>query len=168
MGYNQFNRHIIFTPTTKECSWCLEVKPHSEFHKDANNRYKLAYYCKPCAISKSRAHHNNRKNDIKYKTAKKNDYIKHIHGITLVEYNEKLRMQDYKCAICSINIENKGHYDHCHKTGKYRAFLCSNCNRGLGHFQDSKEILSNAIDYLNKHTSNVDTGKEVTNDYRPH
>jgi hypothetical protein len=41
--------------------------------------------------------------------------------------------------------------DHCHETGEFRGFLCSNCNLGLGKFKDDPEILLNAIAYLQGH-----------------
>lgn len=42
--------------------------------------------------------------------------------------------------------------DHCHRTGKWRAILCSEHNRALGMFHDSFEELQAAIDYIQKWT----------------
>jgi hypothetical protein len=39
--------------------------------------------------------------------------------------------------------------DHDHLSGKFRGYLCMNCNLGLGKFMDDPEILSQAISYLN-------------------
>ena len=41
--------------------------------------------------------------------------------------------------------------DHCHETGEFRGFLCTNCNTGLGKFTDDPDILLNAIAYLQGH-----------------
>ena len=60
-----------------------------------------------------------------------------------------------RCAICGIlesDCKTGLHVDHCHLTGRLRGHLCSNCNRGLGHFGDSVEILQDAIGYLEKST----------------
>lgn len=38
--------------------------------------------------------------------------------------------------------------DHCHKTGRFRGWLCDNCNGSLGHLGDTVEGLEKAIDYL--------------------
>lgn len=38
--------------------------------------------------------------------------------------------------------------DHDHESGKFRGYLCMNCNLGLGKFMDDPEILANAIKYL--------------------
>lgn len=48
---------------------------------------------------------------------------------------ELLEAQDYKCALCDINLfDNPSNacVDHCHKSGFVRDVLCRNCNRGEG------------------------------------
>lgn len=52
------------------------------------------------------------------------------------------------CSIC--NSTHNLHVDHCHKTNKYRGILCQKCNRALGFFQDSRELLLKAIEYIDK------------------
>ena len=83
------------------------------------------------------------------------NYVNRIYGITLKEYNTKLRSQNNECAIChcSIGVKNgaKKALDHDHKTGKLREFLCSNCNTALGLFRDSILTLESAIKYLKRH-----------------
>lgn len=73
-------------------------------------------------------------------------------GITLEQYNDILKKQGGKCAICGTDRIPKGKkmlfVDHCHKTNKVRGILCHNCNMGLGHFMDNVESLKNAIAYL--------------------
>jgi len=78
---------------------------------------------------------------------------------------------DHRCDICGKSEDdlpsnfggagrgNKGfsrritpwRLDHCHETGGFRGFLCSNCNTGLGAFKDDAAILMNAISYLEAH-----------------
>jgi len=77
--------------------------------------------------------------------------IRKKYGITLDEYNVMLKAQDNKCAICNNEDEVKGRklaIDHCHTTGSVRGLLCGKCNRALGLFYDNRELLHNAIQYL--------------------
>jgi len=50
------------------------------------------------------------------------------------------------CSIC-FN-QSKLVRDHNHKTGKNRGLLCDWCNRGLGFFRDSSDILRRAAIYV--------------------
>lgn len=77
-----------------------------------------------------------------------------ILNMTYEKYEEMLKDQDYKCAICSKDHTDskKLHVDHCHVTGKARGLLCNNCNNGMGKLGDSIERLKNTIKYLEKNT----------------
>lgn len=85
--------------------------------------------------------------------------LKTIYGITIEQYDQILVDQKYKCAIeaCPnmLDLGRATHLDHSH-TGdmKVRGILCAGCNKGLGHFNDSAEILRSAADYINKHHPN--------------
>lgn len=78
--------------------------------------------------------------------------LKHRYGITTDDYRELLAKQNDVCAIClRPEKEKRKRYlsiDHCHKTNKVRGLLCDTCNKGLGHFQDSPELLNRAVNYL--------------------
>lgn len=150
---NQYTAVSYITDTHKQCSWCFEIKEHSEFHKDKNNKRGkgLTYYCKICATQKTRAHHAKHKNSEDYNSRKRNSYFKTKYQLTLSQRDELLKKQEGKCAICSTSLKETGgstHTDHCHTTGKVRGILCTNCNRGLGHFKDSITNLEAAISYL--------------------
>lgn len=74
-------------------------------------------------------------------------------GLTSLQYDAMLAAQDFKCAVCMTADPGLGrgwHVDHCHTKGHVRGLLCNSCNVGLGHFRDSPEILSNAIEYLKR------------------
>lgn len=172
-GANKYTAYTYVTDTHKRCSFCGEIKPHVDFHKDSKNIYGrgLAYYCKECANKKSREHHSIRvKTDALYKQNKKDSYIKARYGLSLQDYKDKLAQQE-TCAICGVKLSTDDpntHLDHCHKTGKIRDFLCGNCNRGIGSFHDEIWKLEKAIQYLKSHNSNVDTVKEVLVNDNPH
>ena len=74
------------------------------------------------------------------------------------EFENRLREQGGKCAICGIILKLHGAYndsaclDHCHVTHKIRGILCRKCNLGLGDFKDSLGILLKAVEYKRKHS----------------
>lgn len=39
-------------------------------------------------------------------------------------------------------------FDHCHTTGKFRGWICQQCNHALGHVRDDPVRLSKLITYL--------------------
>ena len=67
------------------------------------------------------------------------------------------RAQRGQCAICETGLLRRSrhpraaHLDHCHRTGKVRAWLCSRCNVGIGGFHDDAALLARAAAYLRKH-----------------
>jgi len=79
--------------------------------------------------------------------------IEKKYGITEDQYNEIWIEQCGRCAICKKHEQELGkvlYIDHCHSTGKVRGLLCQKCNTGIGLLFDDKEILLNAIKYLEK------------------
>lgn len=76
------------------------------------------------------------------------NYKRQTHALVREDY---LKRQKGRCAVCLTKI-TKGatNYalDHDWKTGANRGVLCGHCNRSLGHFCDSPELLRRAADYL--------------------
>lgn len=74
------------------------------------------------------------------------------YGIKPLEWRFLLFQQKGKCPICFTEIldhpDHTNATDHNHKTGKIRGILCSHCNKGLGFFKDSPELLLKAAQYL--------------------
>lgn len=52
------------------------------------------------------------------------------------------------CEICGTTPNIALHLDHCHASGKFRGWLCANCNLGLGNFRDRPDLFLAAITYL--------------------
>lgn len=52
------------------------------------------------------------------------------------------------CGICGVSTGRRLDIDHNHTTGKVRGVLCYPCNLGIGAFNDSVEVLSSALRYL--------------------
>ena len=85
--------------------------------------------------------------------ARKDANFRRRYGITLAAYDNLLRAQGGGCAICGRSpdeFKRAFAIDHDHKTGVIRGILCPDCNRGLGGFHDSPELLRKAADFLEK------------------
>lgn len=86
--------------------------------------------------------------------------LKINYGLTPEDRVAMLEAAGYKCEICDREVllptagcgKDNANIDHDHSTGKVRGILCGHCNKGLGHFLDSKELLSRAISYLSVRT----------------
>lgn len=152
----------------RKCTQCLEVKPPDGFPRDRGRPDGRGQYCKPCAAKKSdkrrrvthpevfaaqrkASYRKNRQTLRRYK-------LKVNFGITLEQYGEMLALQDGKCALCKEPETATANgrlmelaVDHDHATGEVRSLLCGNCNKGLGNFKDSPELLAAAILYLRSH-----------------
>jgi hypothetical protein len=81
------------------------------------------------------------------------------YGIDLAKYQEMLLAQNGVCAICFkpetsvVNGKIKPlAVDHCHNSEKIRGLLCARCNQAVGLFGEDVNVLSNAIEYLRKHS----------------
>lgn len=87
--------------------------------------------------------------------------MKRKYGITPDQYIGIYWEQGGRCAICQARLQRlqidggdvtdpgrRAALDHDHETDKIRGLLCTQCNAGLGMFQDSPRILANAIAYL--------------------
>ena len=82
-----------------------------------------------------------------------------LYGLTPEDYQLMFNNQNGVCAICKKpeSVLNKTGtvrnlaVDHCHITGKVRGLLCTNCNIALGKFQDDKNLLRDALSYLEVH-----------------
>ena len=140
---------------SKRCSKCRVVKPLTEFTKDASghSRDGLKYHCKRCAIEYT----NNwkRNNPVTRKLSNRKTKVKLKYGATPETIRLMLEAQNFTCAVCPAPIsfsatskKQKPHIDHCHDTGVVRGLLCLTCNTGLGMFQDSRQLLLAAMNYL--------------------
>lgn len=92
----------------------------------------------------------------------RNVYLLRHYGLTLAQYESMVEEQDGQCAICleegflmAEHHKAKLVVDHCHTGGQVRGLLCHNCNRALGLFQDSQEILLRAVEYLKKGSETI-------------
>ena len=127
------------TVDAKVCRNCEEEKPISEFHKNYSQYGGVASICKDCA------------------------YLANLMTKYKIEDIEPLIAErDGLCDICKKPFGKRPYVDHDHACcptdytcGKcFRGLLCSSCNMGLGHFQDSVISMSNAVSYISSYNSN--------------
>ena len=157
----------------RHCTGCNTTKEITEFVKDKYDKSGYTYKCKICRREASykwnranpdKVKETNLKNRQKRKEfysspegiiSSRKSHLKRIYGLTLEEFNEKLKSQNNVCAICdNYNTRDKHGVmavDHNHITNKIRGLLCFKCNSALGNFNDNKELLIKAIKYLEKY-----------------
>lgn len=115
---------------------------------------------KYCSIKCRNAYHNAHggkryRDSEKGKVTSRRWRLKTDFNLSLEEFDERLKSQDYSCKICSrTNFTGYNwHVDHCHDTNQVRGILCSKCNQALGLFDDSINSLERAKEYLENFTA---------------
>jgi len=168
------------TKTKKFCNGCNRWKKHEKFGKSSKSKHGLHWQCKECINKKNkekyardpsmsialsaayqRKQRQMRDDVISGKAASVPARMKRelgSYGITVDEFLRLQEKQEGRCAICGKTPdEAHGHrsrrlyIDHCHDTGEVRGLLCSRCNVGIGYFYHSRELITRACDYLERH-----------------
>lgn len=159
----------------KICPVCKITKSLKEFGKLKKAKSGINYVCRKCVTSRLkeyrkryrvRSNRNQRlwreKNKERWKVIKrreyqknkqryKNTHLKTLYNISILEYEDLLKKQNYACKICKLNestLSRKLAVDHNHKTGKIRGLLCSNCNSAIGKLQDDSTLIQTAAKYV--------------------
>jgi hypothetical protein len=92
------------------------------------------------------------------------------YGLRLLDYDEMVKAQDGRCRICGTTASGIAGevwaVDHDHVTKRVRALLCSDCNAGLGLFDDDPERLRAAAEY-SRPWSSVSAGRSLLPPRRP-
>ena len=139
----------------KKCTKCGEVKSLDQFSNHIRHKDGKRFRCKVCeAADQKEAKQKRLALDYEGTRSKERAHnLKRMFGMSLEEYDEKLKAQDGVCAICGglCKSGKRLAVDHNHTTGKIRDLLCGNCNGGLGKFLENPELLLKAADYIRKH-----------------
>ena len=117
---------VVETGVTKVCRVCLTAKDLGHFYF-RNDSKKYRRECRECMVHQHRT----------YK-----------FGIAREQWDAMYAKNKGRCWICHAKPKQALAVDHCHKSGKVRGLLCSNCNTGLGLFRDNQNLLTRAIQYL--------------------
>ena len=142
---------------SKVCCICMNRKDFSEFYNYKNKSDGKSYRCKQCDDIARAAYR--KKHLVSVKRKSRERYLKSRFGMTQADYLAILKTQDLSCAICGIHhTDNKVagcvdslSVDHCHDTGGIRGLLCNQCNRALGMFRDSQDLLYKAYKYIKEY-----------------
>ena len=128
--------------------WLAETNP--EFHRRRIVRFRMWKAANPEKYAAAQLRLKGRR-----KVYQRHSDLRKSYGIEPEEYDALLTQQDGVCAICGLPERAKGKnylaVDHCHVTGRIRGLLCSNCNHGIGHLKDNRDLLLAAIKYLEVH-----------------
>lgn len=112
---------------TAWCAGCQSFRDLEDFGKGATT-------CRACASAKQHG-----------------SMIEKTYGLTPEQYDELLKRQGGKCAICRARPKSKRlAVDHDHGTGEVRGLLCSRCNHDLlGSAWDSLAMATALWHYMN-------------------
>jgi hypothetical protein len=135
----------------------------SSYQRERYRRRREAGLCTKCArpatkwlcgvcAEKDRAWHPPRRSEQERERARWAS-LKHCYGISRREWEALFVAQGKRCGICGradYGAAKGWHTDHDHETGRVRGILCGACNRGLGQFGDSPDVLAAARKYLRR------------------
>ena len=149
------------TIKTKRCSKCTLDLPAKCFRLRTDKR-RLRCYCRKCEIAeriKDQKRHPEKwaENSRKYRQSHPERCRRIAHrsvwrnkGLNPDEVEKYLSAHN-QCEICGKKETRRGlSVDHCHKSGKFRGVLCSDCNMGLGFFKDEPALFDKAKIYLTR------------------
>jgi hypothetical protein len=142
----------LTTPFT--CTKCKQIKQLGEFYESPYRHDRPRQPCKACISKRRRERYiENNGIDEAYEQVLKRDY-----GITLTQYNEKVRLQANRCAICrrgetdpiskSSNKPRRLAVDHDHVTNMVRGLLCRRCNLVVWALEDNHTTVDAVRKYI--------------------
>ncbi len=161
-GVPDLRKNVILTENGRVCNKCEKTKSWDEFSKDMRGYNQKNSICRECRNNAFRNEYKDnpavrRLGGIKIRQ----DKLKRVYGITYADVVRTFDKQLGRCAnrACGkeISLEVKGTslnravIDHCHKTGKFRALLCSPCNTALGVLESKENIVLGLMDYISKY-----------------
>lgn len=163
------------TEGTKQCTKCGETKPLLSFYAHRGTKDGRSTYCAECQKAASRQWTRNNAERVRERNAQRSREQKQrdhrqwwlkLYNLTPDQYAELLVGQDGVCAIClqsetyidaRTGEPRRLAVDHDHASGAVRGLLCGRCNRALGQFNDSIDVVQRAADYLRAARADVPT-----------
>lgn len=133
----KYRRYVCRICWTKRQKRYAEADPNSRKKKNEQRRKRQATWSEERKILENRK--------------KYNTWLIREYNINIDDYDNMLKNQNHKCAICFTDEplgRGRFHVDHCHSKGHVRGLLCTSCNMMLGLVGDCPERLTMAINYL--------------------
>lgn len=137
------------------------IKRHRTRPRDPEAVRRCGQKCRAAKPEQYRAYREHWVKTLSGRKSRREAGLKHLYNLTLDDFDNLLRSQDYRCALCRIPdvaIERRGgckatkavpfDVDHDHITGKVRGLLCQPCNSGIGVLGDNQSGLERALAYL--------------------
>lgn len=115
---------------------------HPNAPKYINKSRSRVHGCLECIRLRAKAYYTLHKSSHNNRTSKRTRKVRH-NGDDRPPFRGL-------CPICKK--ERLLIYDHCHKTGAFRGWICQGCNTGLGNLGDNLEGLMKAVEYLRLHS----------------
>lgn len=138
----------------KRCSRCNEIKLLSEFSHDNRKRKdgntSRVSWCKGCLCDSAKKWFRENKFRAAIRHSKEKSKKEGYVACTATEL-ELLESFTGRCDICGVDefkLTKRLHMEHCHKTGKFRGWVCNRCNHVLGLIGDSSELANKISKYL--------------------
>jgi hypothetical protein len=116
----------------KVCKKCKRLLPCIMFSRSITSKDCLFNTCKDCVSKQNRMR---------------------LYRISEERLDKMLAVETCQMPGCGRKL-SKGkstHFDHCHKSGKVRAVLCSRCNQMLGFIEKNMHLLRPMLDYIANH-----------------
>ena len=141
------------------CAICKITKSVSKFHLSPRGLHGYKEKCSDCANKISREAYKSNPSVRRSGLKNRPDKLMRLYGITWEDVRAAFANQHGLCAnrACGREITLEGKLsakraviDHCHKSGKFRALLCSGCNAILGTIETKKNILLGLVEYADK------------------
>ncbi len=114
--------------------------------KPETREYRAAYARRPEQRAKRKEYSRERWTQPEIRRRERDRQLRQKYGISEQDFVALAAQQRGVCAICASS--DRLAVDHDHVTGKVRGLLCRKCNWAIGNFDDSPEILAEALRYL--------------------
>lgn len=132
----------------KTCTVCLVEKPLDDYQNDKRRSDGKKSTCRPCKLERERRWR--REHPEAARLHRRRIHLKKNYGITLAEFEAMLAAQEGKCAIGQCGRDARV-VDHCHRSGKVRALLCSGCNTSIGHLREDPALIRSVAEWVELH-----------------